>query len=164
MYLISTLFAITLVMTNSVFASEMQVAKGSKHVNQSYLYGTWNCKGAMQHKQLKMGVKFDYNINFTNNFKATGQGLVSFTIPNFTDLDYKLTDNSTWKLHNDEIIYSSNDLKLVNISHPEFEKIINLEKLVPQTISESSKIIELTKSTLSVRAKADNKIYNCFKS
>jgi hypothetical protein len=163
MYLISTLPVIALIITGSVFAKETQVIKASKNINVAYLYGSWNCKGALQHKQLKMGVKFDYNILFTKDFKSTGQGIVSFTIPNFTDLDYQLTDNSTWEINNEDIIYTSNDLKLLNISHPEFEKIINLEKLVPKNINESSKIIKLTKSTLSVQAKVDNKIYSCFK-
>tara|TARA_R110001583_G_scaffold22377_7_gene84012 strand:+ start:10254 stop:10748 length:495 start_codon:yes stop_codon:yes gene_type:complete len=160
---ISAFPMIALIMSGSVLASGSVLTKDTKNINQTNLYGSWNCKGAMQHKQLKMGVKFDYNIHFKKDFKSTGEGLVSFTIPNFSALDYQLSDNSTWKIDNDEIIYASNDLKLINVSHPELAKIINLEKLMPETINESSKILLLTKTKLEVQAKVDNKIYSCTK-
>lgn len=134
-----------------------------QQVNQSYLYGSWQCAGSLQYKQMNMSVKFDYQLNFTKNNTASGEGIVSFGFPNYYDIEYKLTDNSTWKINDNEIIYTSEDVQLTNLTYPELEKIVNLEKRVPQKVNESSKILQLTQTKLEIQAKADNKIYSCSK-
>ncbi|WP_413698902.1 hypothetical protein ACLKMH_15155 [Psychromonas sp. KJ10-10] len=152
----STVIAST-IDTNKVNTSEL------KKVNQTFLYGSWQCAGSMEYKQINMSVTFDYKLNFTKDYKSSGEGIVSFGFPNYYDIDYKLTDNSTWNINNNEIIYTSEDLQLTNLTYPELEKIVNLEKRVPTRINESSKILKLTSTQLTIQTKSDNKIYNCSK-
>lgn len=138
-------------------------ATNSQPIKESYLYGSWKCKGEMVHKKTNMTFNFNYKVNFENNGQANGFGSVLLSFSEFTNLKYSLLDNSTWEIKNGRLIYSSIYIKLKNISHPNLDSIVNLEKLMPQHIEETSKIIRLTKSELEVQPKKNGRKYVCLK-
>jgi hypothetical protein len=149
------LFAFALSMSTS--------ANDSKTINESNLYGMWNCKHTMDARELKMKIKIDYNVNVVPSGKSNGVGVLLFKIPNFPELAYSLSDSSYWKIKEGNLTLSSTELKLKNRSYPELEKILNLRRLIPKKITASAKILKLTKSTLNVQSKSDGGIYACSK-
>ena len=74
-----------------------------------------------------------------------------------------MADSSNWEYKNGYLIQTSTEIKLVNISHPEFDDAFNLERLFPQNISESSKVLILNDSQLKVKSETDGTVYSCNK-
>lgn len=145
------------------FFSISILANDSTAINENNLYGTWNCKHTLEEKLSKMKVEIDYNINVLRNGKSKGLGVVLFNIPNFPKLEYSLSDSSTWKIKDDNLLLSSTELQLKNNNYPELEKILNLSSLIPKKINESVKILKLTKAKLKVWSRTEGGIHTCSK-
>ncbi|MFT6907703.1 MAG: hypothetical protein ACJAS1_004387 [Oleiphilaceae bacterium] len=157
MNLIKFLPLFTLACSLSTFAT------GQKAIDESYLYGNWNCKHEVNASKTQMKVKINYNVNFIRAGKSNGYGTLLFKMPNLPELEYSLTDNSTWEIQGDNLILSSTQIKSVNVSHPELDKFLNLKQFIPKSVSESSKILKLTKSSLTVKSESNGEIYTCSK-
>ncbi len=146
-----------LVLSMSSFAAEQQ------SISKSYLYGDWHCQYEGVDTKTKMKAKIDYKINFMRTGKTSGGGSLLLSVPNFPQLEYRLTDNSAWQINGSKLTLSSTDISAVNVSHPELDKFFNLKKIIPSNISESSTVITLTKAHLKVQSDSDGRIYSCNK-
>lgn len=129
--------------------------------NQKNLYGHWHCQHAMADSNTQM--KIDYSINYLANGQSNGRGTLLLKLPNFPEMEYGVSNRSTWKVINQSLILSSIELALVNRSHPELDSILNLTNMIPQKNQESSTIIELTPSKLIARSDAYGGVYSCVK-
>ncbi len=110
-----------------------------------------------------MKVKINYNVNFLDTGKSTGSGSVFFILANLPELEYNLKNSATWGIKESNLVLSSTKIESKNISHPELDAFINLDKFIPKSVSESSKIVKLTKSHLEVQSKSDAGVYACSK-
>ncbi|MDX2424994.1 MAG: hypothetical protein QNK15_01950, partial [Cycloclasticus sp.] len=149
MKLINVLPFFTLVCSMSTFAT------GQKAINESDLYGNWNCKHEVVDSNTKMKAKINYYVNFVRAGKSNGFGTLLFKLPNFPELKYSLTGNSTWNIKDGHLLLSSTEIKSVNVSHPELDQFLNVKQFIPKRISESSKILKLTKSSLEVKSQSN---------
>lgn len=145
------------VISMSSFANE------TKAFDEKNIYGSWNCKDTIVDKKTKMTIKFDYNITYIDQGKSYGSGSVFIIPAGFSELKYHVSDRSTWSIKEGNLNISSTDFKLQNVSYPELEKILNLKSIFPKKISESVKILELTKFRIKVQSKRAGKQYTCFK-
>lgn len=152
---LSSLFTLVISVSGSVVANE------SKAFDQTALYGSWNCKHAMQDASTTM--KVDYDIHYSADGQAHGNGTIWLRMQNFPEMEYRLSNRSTWELKADSLILSSAEFKLVNRSHPELDQFLNLRSLFPQNVRESSTILELTQSTLVARSDSYGGVYSCSK-
>lgn len=157
MNLINVLPLFTLVCSMSTFAT------GQKAINESDLYGSWNCKHEVVNSNAKMKAKINYYVNFFHAGKSNGLGTLLFKLPNFPELKYSLTGNSTWKIKEGDLLLSATEIKSVNVSHPELDQFLNVKQFIPKRINESSRILKLTKSSLEVKSQSNGRVYACTK-
>lgn len=136
-------------------------AKNSIAFDKENLHGNWSCKHRIDDANTKM--KIDYEINYLPEGASNGNGILLIKMPNFPEMEYGLSNNSTWEIKDRSLILSSKSFKLVNKSHPELDKILNLESLFPQNIRESSTILELTKSQLIAQSDSYGGVFTCSK-
>ncbi|MDA7747041.1 hypothetical protein N8878_06905 [Psychromonas sp.] len=138
-------------------------ANSKVSIDEKDLYGVWHCQHDTVEPRTKMKININYNINFAENGKSKGFGTLLFYIPNMPVIKYKATDSSSWSIKNDQLIMSSDEIKFVNVSHPQLDQFLNLKTILPQTINESGQIVELSKSTLKVKSNSYADIHSCSK-
>ena len=149
------LFALTIFVSTSVVASD------SKAFDQKNLHGSWNCKHAMEDANTKMTI--DYNIDYLPDGKSNGNGTILLRMQNFPEMEYSLSNSSTWEVSTGSLILSSTKFKLINRSHPELDSILNLESLFTQNIQESSTILELSSSRFVAQSDSYGGVFSCSK-
>lgn len=157
MNLIKVLPLFTLICSAATFAAEQPT------INERDLYGNWNCNHVVDEPKTKMKVKVDYNVNFARAGKASGFGTLAFNVPNFSEVQYTLADNSSWKVTGNQLVLSSTDVRVIKVSHPEFEQLLNLKQFIPKQINESVTILKLSQTSVDVRSEVDGKTYTCTK-
>jgi len=157
MNLMKVLPLVSVVFCCSAFATEQTT------YDQNLILGSWNCQHQLEETKTKMKVKVNYNINFFTTGKSNGAGSVFFTLANLPQLECSLKNSATWEIKQGKLILSSTEIESKNISHPELDTLINLDKFIPKSVTESSKIVTLTKSTLEVKSKSDAGVYTCSK-
>ena len=145
------------------FCSMHTLVIAQETVNESDLYGSWNCKHQVEDSNTKIRVKIDYNVNFNSEGGANGKGTAIFIVQNLPELKYNLSDVSTWAIIGNTLILTSTQIKSVNVSHPELGKLLNLNKLIPNKVSESSYIMKLTKKRLIVKSQLNEQVIACTK-
>tara|TARA_R110001583_G_scaffold28634_3_gene101290 strand:- start:6336 stop:6842 length:507 start_codon:yes stop_codon:yes gene_type:complete len=139
------------------------VAEQVKTINKSDLYGSWGCQHEVEEPNTKMTIKVSYNINYVKNGTSNGVGALLFKVGGMPELKYSATDSSTWTLEGDNLTIKSNDINFKNVSHPELEALLNLKQILPTTINESGKILELSKTNLKVKSTSYGEVYSCLK-
>jgi len=125
------------------------------------LFGKWNCKLDLDVENVKMS--FDYDVRYIRNGKSNGFGTLKLNIPDWPEMEYSISDSSNWELKDGYLIEMTEEIKLVNLSHPEFDEVLNLESMFPQNISESSKILVLNDSLLKVKSETEGTVMSCNK-
>ena len=125
------------------------------------LYGSWNCKLSMEEAGVR--VAMNYDVNYVRNGKANGFGTIIFKAPELPEMEYSMAGSSHWEYENGYLIETTTEIKLVNVSHPEFDEVFNLESMFPQNISESSEILVLNNSVLKLKSESDGTVYSCDK-
>jgi hypothetical protein len=123
------------------------------------LYGNWNCKLAVEDKEIK--VQIDVDVNYVRNGHSNAFGTMTIQAPELPELEYSIATSSNWEFKNGYLIETTNELKIVNVSHPEIDDVFNLESLFPQNISESSEILVLNDSMLTLKSEMDGSVYSC---
>jgi len=145
----------------TLFFSVSVCAQTESVINTNNLYGAWNCKLTKVDGESK--IAFDIDVNYVRNGSANSFGTLKFDLPEIAELEYSIATSSTWEIKEGYLIETSTETKVVSISHPELDSIINLESMFPQNITESSKILELTSTKLSMELEGDGTAFNCTK-
>ena len=146
-----------LIASSSVCASNMET-----EIEQSkMLYGTWNCKVEVEKDDDQ--ISFDIDTTYIRNGKSNSFGSMKLNLPELPELKYSYADSGSWEIKDGYLISTTAEVKLVNVSHPVLDNVLNLEKLFPQNISESSQILKLSNTELSLKDESDGEIYHCFK-
>jgi hypothetical protein len=145
----------------TLFFSVPVCAQTESVINANNLYGAWNCKLTKVDRGSK--IAFDIDVNYIQNGSANSFGTLKFDLPEIAELEYSIATSSTWEIKEGYLIETATEVKVVNISHPELDNIINLGSMFPQNTTESSKILELTSTTLSLKSENDEATFNCTK-
>lgn len=141
-------------LTPNVFASDLIV-------NDSNLIGDWQCQHQVDVKQTQMQIQVEYTTHILANGNAYGTGDLYFTIPNMPKINYKASDNSTWNLEGDQLTVKSNKINFTNVSHPELDKYVNINTILPETVSETVTITELTTSSIKAVSEKSKEVFTC---
>jgi hypothetical protein len=128
---------------------------------QTQLYGLWHCDLSIDEEGVK--VVMDYEVNYVRNGKSNGFGTIIFKAPGLPEMEYSMAGSSNWGYQNGYLIETTTEIKLVNLSHPEFDEVFNLESMFPQNISESSEILVLNNTLLTLKSESDGTVYSCDK-
>ena len=158
---------INLLLISAVFISACSSNSLSYPDNKSLLYGTWNCQfnsevnieidGAIKKSKLFM----DVDTTYIRNGSSNSFGTLKIQFPDLPEIEYSYSDSSKWEIRGKYIISKSEEIKIVNLSHPGLDDIINLGDLLPQRISDSEEILRITKAEISLKSESDGEIYNC---
>ncbi|PKF56408.1 hypothetical protein CW748_10675 [Alteromonadales bacterium alter-6D02] len=128
---------------------------------QTQLFGLWHCSLSLEEEGVK--VAMDYEVNYVRNGKSNGFGTLIFKAPDLPEMEYSMAASTNWEYQNGYLIETSTEIKLVNLSHPEFDEVLNLESLFPQNISESSEVLVLNNTLLTLKSESDGTVYSCDK-
>lgn len=127
----------------------------------SDLLGNWHCRHQMLEVKTKMKVDVDYKVNFDKNGKSAGKGNLLLSLDGMPGFKYDISDVSSWSLKGKTLTMTSNEMTFKNISHPQFDQLLNLQALFPKKVNESSTILVLNKTTLKVDAKSSSSHVTC---
>ncbi|MDN2663250.1 hypothetical protein OW492_07640 [Psychromonas sp. 14N.309.X.WAT.B.A12] len=130
-------------------------------INPSNLYGSWFCQHKIEEPNSNMVVDVNYRIQYNQDNTSQGYGILLFTLSGMPKLKYSITDSSTWQLKEDVLSMNSQNIDFKNVSHPELESILNLKKILPATVNESGKIVNLSKNELTVKSDAYSELIQC---
>jgi len=130
-------------------------------INKSNLYGSWFCQHKIEEPNSKMVIDVNYRIKYNQDNTSQGYGILLFALSGMPKLKYSITDSSTWQLKEDTLSMSSQNIEFKNVSHPELESILNLKKILPATVNESGKVINLSNDELTVKSEAYSDLIQC---
>ena len=124
------------------------------------LLGSWNCLTSLEEDDFSMIIETEdtYVRNGRSNSFGTLKAKFAEELP---EIEYSIGATGTWEILDGYLVDTLTDIKVVNISHPEFDSVFNLQDFFPTNISFSSEVIELTKSKLTLKSESDESIYEC---
>lgn len=128
---------------------------------QADIYGRWHCEHAMVDGTTRMTV--DYNVDYLEGGQSNGLGTLVLKLPNFPEMEYDVSHQSHWAMHEGTLTFTSPELRLINRSHPQLNSFLDLERLFPPKSQESSTILELTQTKLVARSDSYGGVYACAK-
>lgn len=150
---------VTLAISTSVYANN-DVPKPSSVDEQ--IYGSWNCQ--YNHEENGFKISIESEETYVRNGRSNTFGIMKAKFaPELPEIEYSLAGSATWDINGDYLVTTLDDMKIVNLSHPELDKIMNLQDMFPKNLSESSKILELSTSKLSLKSESDGTVYHCTK-
>jgi hypothetical protein len=122
--------------------------------------GTWNCSYEIKKDGMELSIITEDN--YVRNGRSNSFGTLMIKLaPDIPKMEYFIAGSALWEIKNKYLITTLQDISIKNLSHPEFDEEFNLENMIPKNISESSEIIELSNSKLSLKSEADGVIYSC---
>lgn len=149
---------ITLLCSWSVYAIE-----SAEKIDENLLViGTWNCFLEIEENGSKFSITTEENYVRNGRHQSFGTFMAKFA-SDMPEMEYFIAGSAIWKIKGKYLITELTDVKIKNLSHPEFDKIFNLKDLFPKNISDSSEIIELSESKLLLKSEANGTVYSCTK-
>lgn len=148
------------IFTALIFSSACVADVTNLTVSREKLFGTWSCEASFKENDIEIKIVSDdtYVRNGSSNSFGTMTLQLSKEAP---PIEYSIASTGTWEIDSKFLVTTFTDLKIVNLSHPEFDKILNLQEMFPMNMSESAEIVELSYTTLSVKSESDGQRYNC---
>jgi len=131
----------------------------NKYYN-NQIYGMWDCEYTSEEDGTTINAKSSDVYVRNGKVNSFGNLNVQFA-PGSETVEYSVSMSGSWKIQNGYLITESSETKIVNISHPELDEIFNLNDFLPQNISDSSKILKITRNEMSLKSETDGSIYNC---
>lgn len=111
------------------------------------LPGTWECS------LVEESPEGNLIIESTDQYISTGaaNSFGSMTISGGElpeELVFLFTISGSWEIVDEQLIVTSEDMNIKNVSHPEMDSIFDLGELMPQGLTDASKIRVLTSEVL----------------
>lgn len=123
------------------------------------IVGGWDCE--FYSEEDGVDLEMDFTVDYVRDGTSAGFGTMTLIADSFGEVQYSISSSSSWKVEGEYLIERTSEIKIVNTSHPGLDDIFNLEEMIPQNISESSKILVLTDSMLKMESEYDGGIYTC---
>ncbi|MEG3759939.1 hypothetical protein V5096_18530 [Pseudoalteromonas carrageenovora] len=126
------------------------------------IYGSWNCQNS--HEANGSKIILETEDTYVRNGRSNSFGIMKAKLaPELPEIEYSIAGSATWNIDDGYLVTTLDDIKVVNLSHPELDKVINLQDFLPKNLSESSKILELSTTKLSLKSESDGTVYHCTK-
>lgn len=124
------------------------------------LLGSWDCSFSFEENGSSITIESEdtYVRNGPSNSFGTLKVKFAEDLP---EINYSMAGTATWEILDGFLVSTLTYFKIVNLSHPEFDEIFNLQEMFPTNISDSSEIIELTKSKLTLKSESSAQVYAC---
>lgn len=133
----------------------------SDEYSKEQFYGTWNC--VVVDESVEGKIVIDLDVSYAPNSQMNSSGSTTLFIAGLPEIKYSIAFKGVWEYQDGYLIETSNEVKIVNISHPELDELLNPEGLFPESLSESTEVIMLTESSLTLKSEGDNVTYSCDK-
>lgn len=126
------------------------------------LLGTWNCAYAVQEQDVSVTSETREIYASDGRIDSSGTMRVRMS-PEMPEISYSLAATGHWEMADDALVVTASEVRIVNLSHPEFDRLLDLQEMMPEGISESMAIVELSAADLILRSETDGRLYNCRK-
>jgi len=146
---------------SSVFALVFSSPTLASAIDKSSLYGSWVCEHSLGNNNKNLQVNFIYHVNVNKNGTSTGEATLTFSMAALPPLIYQEVDTALWTLDRDNLTISSDNIQFSNMSHPEYEALLNLQQHFPRHVNETLKVTQLTKLALTLFSERYNDVYHC---
>lgn len=125
------------------------------------LYGKWNCEFSDASEDQSFSLVSEDT--YIRNGRANSFGDLKFTVPQMPNQEfvYSITATADWEVQDKYLVTTIDDVKIVNLSHPELDEILNLKDFFPENVSESAEILDISANRLILRSESDNSITQC---
>ncbi|MDW6094110.1 hypothetical protein SBX64_16340 [Vibrio rhizosphaerae] len=120
--------------------------------NMSLLQGKWDCTAALRQPLYQLNLTTQEHYLASHQYVTKGT-LIARLPGQPIEVSYSVAGNGTWKVAGDKLILEANDLKVENLTHPEWEAILNLKQYIPKHAGGTLDIIRLDQQHLSLKAK-----------
>jgi hypothetical protein len=97
------------------------------------------------------------------NGTSEGFATLLFSMGGLPELEYREVDKALWSLNGTQLNIASNNIQFINVSHPEFDQLLNLQQQFPKSVKESVNVLELTKSHMKIQSEQHDEGYTCLK-
>lgn len=131
---------------------------------EAMIHGAWNCKidESMDGGSLTISTEDSYIDNGRFNSFGTMTMNIDIESENIS-LKYSIAGTGTWDVKNGKLYQTLEDVKLVNLTAPEFDDVLNLSNMFPKNVSESSTITSIDKKSITVKSDIDGSEHTCSK-
>ncbi|MCL6417768.1 hypothetical protein MIB92_19070 [Aestuariirhabdus sp. Z084] len=126
------------------------------------MLGTWACEV----KIVEEGgfFKVESEDYYSDDGTSKGTGIMTMKMgPDFPQVTYNYSAEGTWKIRDMQLIETLTRFEVTFVSHPEIEKMVNLESSMPLNQEDAAEIIELTSSMLTLKTDVDGSNHTCYK-
>ncbi|PNH81247.1 hypothetical protein [Vibrio diazotrophicus] len=157
MKIINTITLLILAISSASFAASPYT---DSEIN-ARINGKWNCSYE-QSESNGFHMSVDSEETFVRNGRSNSMGSMRVKfVQEFPEVTYSIVGSSTWEVQNGYLITTLEDIKFVNLSHPELDKLINLNDMFPKNISDSEEVVELSDTRLLLKSESDGTLYQC---
>lgn len=153
-----------LVILSAFLLSACSVFTPKKATNEELILGSWNCSQEIKNLDVGGFMKFEIVDVYMDDGTVSSSGSIKLRLnSNVPVVDYSKSAKGTWSITNDKITYVTNEEKVVNISHPELDKVFNLQEELKGNEPLTTNITTLNNSQMILNEEAggDNGIYKC---
>ena len=124
--------------------------------------GAWSC--LIEQGMDGVSVTIDTEDSYVDNGRFNSFGSLQLSIESEgISIDYNLAGTGSWNVKNGKLYQTIEDIKIVNLTAPEFDSVFNLEEMFPKNISESSTITSIDNKHITVKSDIDGTELTCSK-
>lgn len=123
------------------------------------LHGRWNCEVSSEQDGVKMSM--DYAVTYSGDGTADASGRLRLKTAQLPEMEYSITSRSEWEISDGHLVETSDDIDVVNVSHPHFDRVFDLQSMIPENATETSEILVLGDSRLKTRSEKYGTITDC---
>lgn len=149
------LFILAFLLVASCSSKDSGTASVEKRIS-----GEWDCTYSLDEGATRMSLaaKEIYMMNGVSNSIGLFKAKFSSRLP---EIEYRLSGTSSWKVEDGFLVSTLNSIDVVNLSHPEFDDLIDLKEIMPLNVADRSEIVELSDSKMTLKSESDNELYHC---
>ncbi|QMV16552.1 hypothetical protein [Vibrio spartinae] len=120
--------------------------------NESLLRGKWDCSASLRQPLYQLNLTTQEH--YLASHKYVTKGTLIARLPGQPiEVSYSVAGNGSWKMKGDKLILEANELKVENLTHPEWEAMLNLKQYIPKHAGGTLDIVRLDQQRLSLKAK-----------
>ena len=133
------------------------------HAQQSQteqMFGKWKCPLTYTKDSVTIAAESEDSYIRNGRFNSFGLMAVTFGAGGPT-INYSISVTGSWKVIDGYLIQEYGDFKVINLTDPKIDKIFNLKDMLPSGMSDSSKIVQLTEKSITLKSESEGIQYIC---
>jgi hypothetical protein len=142
-------------------ASSFVIGQASAASDRQLLVGQWTCEASFVDLY---EVHLTSHHHFSKDGSLTSDGDVVLAMPKSTiSVGYHLTATGQWSINGKSLTLKGKVTSVENTMHPEWDKMLNLQQLIPESLHGTATIKHLDATSLVVNDHHTGKDYTCVK-